>query len=482
MQFVSTSTIALLTALMILRFGPVRGLWLFFATLPVVSAAALNLPALGGASITVADAAAAALCLAMLAKKGSLGALLATIRPPSPGFLLLVLFVFVTFSALYFPRFFEGQTEVFSLARVEGRIGIVSRPLKPSSGNTTQYLRIVIGVAVFLVLATTFRRQPDPSAVVKAMTAAVIVHVTFGFVDVITFNLGIAHVLDFFRTSNYAMATNQIMFGVKRMVGGFPEASAFGYMTLGLFGFWLQYWSHGGRAWYSGWVVFAVFAVLLLSTSSSAYVATFAFLILFTLFNSRQIISRQMDVRLAYILIGAVVAAPLTITGIVLAYETLPGFTAFLDRVIFDKLQSDSGLERMSWNIQAFRNFLDTWMIGAGLGSVRASNWLLATLASLGLLGTLFFAVFLAAVFRTRCPDPQSETGKVVDALKMGCLALLLRAMVVKATPNLELLFFAMAGLIVGLSAGAYLSQRGAHPEPVRDQAIPTGAVAGSQE
>jgi hypothetical protein len=47
----------------------------------------------------------------------------------------------------------------------------------------------------------------------------------------------------------------------------------------------------------------------------------------------------------------------------------------------------------------------------------------------------------------------QREEAVVVRALKMGCLALFARALVTKSTPNLELSFFAMAGIVAGLSA-----------------------------
>jgi hypothetical protein len=47
----------------------------------------------------------------------------------------------------------------------------------------------------------------------------------------------------------------------------------------------------------------------------------------------------------------------------------------------------------------------------------------------------------------------------MVAALQAGCLGLLLRALVVKASPNLDVLFFALAGAAAGLSA-AYVTEK----------------------
>lgn len=465
MQIVPTTVIALLAILAIIRLGPCRGLWVFFALTPLGAAAAFNLPAFGGASIVLADAAALTLFGALLLQKGAIGRLLATMRPPSPGFYLIALFSFAVFATLVFPRLFAGTIEVFGIARVEGVVGIVSRPLQPTTGNLTQLFRFSLGVMACLALATVFRRTPDPSMVVKAMAINAGVHVTLGILEVTTFNLGIAHVFDIIRTANYAMATNQVMAGLKRMIGGFPEASAFGYHTMGILGFWLQYWFDRGQFRYASWILLATLAVLILSTSTGAYVAAFLLFCIFVIVNSGRVLSRKVNFRVAAIMGGLVVLIPILLISLVLAYQLMPPVSEYFDRMLFDKLSSDSGMERMSWNIQAFRNFMDTWMIGAGLGSVRASNWLLASLASLGLIGTLLFLAFITSVFRCSVPDQRSETAIVLRALKMGCVGLLARAMITKATPNLELSFFAMAGLIAGLSASAYLARRSGQPE-----------------
>lgn len=440
-----------------MHLGPARGLWIFFALTPLGASAALNLPMVGGASIVLADAAALTLFVVLILRKGSLGRLLASARPPSSGFWLLVLYIFAIFATIYFPRIFAGHIEVFGIARtIDGKTGIVVRPLQPTSGNITQLFRLSLGVMIFATLATSFRRNPDSGLIVKALAADTAVHVTFGFLDVFSFNLGAPHILDVFRTANYAMAVDQVMAGIKRMAGGFPEASAFGFHTMGLFGFWLQYVFDRGQFRFASAALLATLTVLILSTSSSAYVAAMGLFFGFAIFNWRSLLSASTSRYTAWILGGTLAMLPIIGVLLVLSYQLVPEVHAYLDRVLFNKLATDSGIERMSWNAQAFRNFLGTWMIGAGLGSVRASNWLLSSLASLGVVGTMIFVVFLISVFRSHPPPAADrETLITIRALKMACLGILARALVTKATPNLELAFFAMSGLIAGLVSSA---------------------------
>ncbi len=145
--------------------------------------------------------------------------------------------------------------------------------------------------------------------------------------------------------------------------------------------------------------------------------------------------------------------------AIFLAYHMVEPVTAFLDRALFDKLDGASGVERMSWNAQAFVNFRETWFLGAGLGSVRASNWLMAVLASLGVIGAALFAAFFTTL--ARAPLPKDDLrGPVVGALKAAALAFLISAMLTASTPDLGVIFFAVCGLIAGLSRGAQLESR----------------------
>jgi len=319
-------------------------------------------------------------------------------RPGHPGFNLLGLWVFCVISALFAPRLFAGATEVFSIARSANADGILSVPLRATTGNITQLFSMTLSVLAFFCFATVFRFRPNPRAVVIGLAAATLVHVVLGWLDVLSAAVGASTLLEPIRTANYAMLTDHRMLGIKRMVGGFPEASAFGSFSLGVFAFWLHLWVSERRSILARVMMALSLIALLRSTSSGAYVALVVFLAIYggylLITRLRPNIPRRSLVIFAFGMLSLWLAA----LAMFAAYQMVDPVTAFLDRSLFDKLDSQSGVERMSWNAQAFRNFTETAYMGAGLGSVRASNWFLACLGSLGLIGTV---LYLSCLFYT---------------------------------------------------------------------------------
>jgi hypothetical protein len=466
MQVVPSTLLALVLAVLLFARGPHRGLWLFFAATPFGAAAAFNLPALGGASIGVLDIAAVTLFGYLLLLPGAGQRLAGTLRPGQPGFWLILLFLFAAVSALFFPRLFEGRTMVFAISRSANADGIISIPLRPTTGNITQLFRMSLEVITFLALATLFRARPDPAPVVLALAVAAGLNAALGWLDVLTHAAGLEALLEPIRTANYSMLVDHRMGGLKRMIGGFPEASSFGAYTLGLFAFWLGYLVHGPRS-RLGLVMFGLTTLALLrSTSSSAYVALAVFLaalIVLTLATGLRPVLRRRGVSL---LVAGVLLLWLGLLAVLVSYMLVPAVEAFLDRALFKKLSTSSGVERMSWNAQALRNLLDTWLVGAGLGSVRASSWLAASLGSLGVVGTLLSLRFLWSLVATPRSTGAAGRDAVVRALRYACLALFLQALLTKSTPNLGIVFFAFAGLLTGLTRGATLHARAGHAVP----------------
>lgn len=465
MQIVPSTFLALLAIVVLAVQGPRRGLWAFLALAPFGAAAAFNLPALGGASIGLKELAAVAVFALVLLAPAGPARILGSVRPGQPGFWLAVLLLFGIVSALFAPRLFAGATEVFSISRAANGRGIVSTPLRPDSGNITQLFILTLSALAFVALAATFRAAPDPRAVLTALAVTTWVHVALGWLDVATAAVGAGALLEPIRTANYAILDSHRMLGMKRMIGGFPEASSFGAFSVGLFAFWFQYWLSRRGSTAGALALLAALVAVLRSTSSGAYVSLVAFLVLWggagIVAGLRQRVGRR---QVAAVALGAisVLAAAVILLG---AYLAVDPVTAFLDRVLFDKLETRSGVERMSWNWQALRNMTQTWGLGAGLGSVRASSWIFASLGSLGLLGTALFLRFLLAVASVpRSGD--AEIDAVLSALKAALVALFVNDLLTGSTPNLGVYFFALAGLAVGLSRGGRLRPRRGAPAP----------------
>lgn len=471
MQIVASTPIVLLLAAFLFVRGPYKGIVILAAALPFGMMAAFNLPAIGGMSITSTDLLLLTMFLLLLLRRDLVRDLAKLFSPGSMALTLALLLLYATMASLFLPRIYAGETIVFSLSRVANQDGIVSVPLTPSNANLSQLFRLSLALCAFLVIAVFVRRSADPGLILRAIKWATGVHFALGIIDVVSAEIGMSWIMSPFRTANYSLTLGQELVGIRRMIGGFPEASTYGYFALGLFGFWTSHFLSKRAAGETGsgiWLALATFA-LLRCTSSSAYVGAAGFLLVLVIIKMRSgdpALTRSG----AAVLMSVLVALPLLVAGVYVAYQLVPSFEAFVDRSLLDKLSSDSGVERMSWNAQAFRNFLDTHMLGAGLGSVRASNWVAAALASLGLPGTIMLLVFYWRLFSSRPAFADRETEILVAALKMGCLALIMRSLVVHGTPNMGVLFFFMAGGVAGLAAvtsGVRSKARVQQPIPV---------------
>jgi hypothetical protein len=457
MQIVASTFIVLALIGVMLARGPYRGLVVLIGLTPMGMMAAFNLPAVGGTSVLAVDLAVVAMFGLLVLRRRGLTNMVEAFTPGGAGMMLLMFMAYALIATLFFPRIFANQTEVFGIGRVANEIGIVIQPLRPGNGNLSQLMRMILSIGAFTVAFALIRRRPDPRLVLQSMMVATGVHVAMGIIDVLSNGAGMAWLLEPVRTANYSLTLGQKMAGLNRMIGGFPEASTFGYFSLGVFGFWLSYWfSDRSRSRWPGiWLALATFA-LLRSTSSSAYVGAAGLCIVFTVVHMLRRGDGRLQHRTAMIVVICMAAVPVIAFGAFMLYELVPAFTDFIDRSLLNKLSSDSGVERMSWNAQALRNFADTWTLGAGLGSVRASQWLVACLATTGLVGTAFILVFLYRLFTaTMPPGTDRATVGIVSALKWGCAGFLMRALVTYSTPNLDIAFFVMAGLSTGLVVAA---------------------------
>lgn len=455
MQFVPTTILALAIVIGMAIRGPHRSLWMLFAAAPFGAAAAFNMPAVGGASIGVLDLAAVTMFFLVAALPDGLARIAGTMRPFQPGFWLFLLAVISLASAALYPRLFLGMTEVFGISRADNVSRIVLVPLRPTAGNITQLFRLFLDVAAFLAVATILRARPLGETVLNAMLWATAVHFALGWLDVLTVSVGLPGLLDVIRTANYDMLNESRMAGIKRMVGGFPEASSFGYFALGLFGFWLQYWLDGPDRRLGGWMLGLSAIVLLRSTSSASYVALLAFLGVFVLLAVHRNVRIDVKRRTARLFAVSLIGLWIAVVAVFASYELIEPITRYLDDVLFSKLSSESGVERAGWNARAWVNFTDTWGIGAGIGALRASNWLLACLGSIGVLGTAAYLVFLGKVATASSVTGDPRRDAVIRAVKSGCLAMFLSALLTTPTPDLGVFFFALAGAGIGLSRGA---------------------------
>jgi hypothetical protein len=122
---------------------------------------------------------------------------------------------------------------------------------------------------------------------------------------------------------------------------------------------------------------------------------------------------------------------------------------SMMDAMIFNKMSTSSGIERSSWNAQAIQNFLDTMGFGIGNGSVRASSFPVALIASLGVFGALTYSLFLVQIWMGKrgAPAADSIEESIQQAARSACLGWLIATSVSGGLIDLGLPFFILAAL-----------------------------------
>jgi hypothetical protein len=421
------------------------------------AAAVAQLPALGGASVPPAPFILLFVAGAALLHPQLRTAALTSLTPPKPGAWYLAVVAYGALTAVFLPRIFAGMTDVFSLAR-SGPVGTtVNLPLAPQSGNITQSAYFIGDVVCFALVAG-YARLGHSATLMRALAVTAGLCLFFAAADVVTYVTHTADILQPIRNANYRMLDDGAIGGIKRIVGSFPEASAYSYMALGLYAFTLSLWLAGREPRVTGSLAGLLGLTLVLSTSTTAYAA----LVIFTLIVLTDCLVRlktgQATRQQFGFAAGVVVGVPFMIlTAIVVLPSLWTVVSNLIDATVVNKLDSQSGVERMRWNEYALRSFFDTGGLGAGLGSVRASSFLVAILANMGLLGLLLYMGFLVSIvvpgFRVATA---TLDGAISRAAASACLALVVAASISGGGVDLGLTFSMFAGLAAGARERVY--------------------------
>src|SRR5690606_19406250 len=127
-------------------------------------------------------------------------------------------------------------------------------------------------------------------------------------------------------------------------------------------------------------------------------------------------------------------------------------FIGLLDRMVLDKGSSDSGRERSYWNEKSLQAFRDTYGLGIGLGSSRASSWPVAVVSQLGVIGSLLMAQLTLVIFGglrdiRRVLDPEIET--IIASVQASAFGSLVAASLIMGTPDPGLLYFIALAVVV---------------------------------
>lgn len=382
----------------------------------------------------------------VLSRRNALRAALNSMTFPAAGFWLLCVALLGVVGAFLLPRLFAGATQVFTVEDTDAGLTFLLNPLMPVGTNMTQAVYLLADLACFVTVVGFCGLDGGRAALGRALVGYAALNVAFALLDLATFYTGTGAAFDPVRNAGYMMHSDEVASGLKRIVGTFPETSSFSSATLGMLAYTGTLWLRRRWAPQAGALAAASAALLALSTSSTAIVGG-ALVAALLYVSALRRLGRGRGGRAARLFVlGAPLLAGAAACSILLDGGVRAALDDYLGTLVYSKAASQSGLERASWNAAAFQNWIDTYGLGAGLGSVHASSFPLAVGANLGVPGCALFAGFFWQMFAAP-PGPPSLDADLRAAARAGAFALLVAATISGGLVDLGLEFFLLAGL-----------------------------------
>lgn len=385
--------------------------------------------------------------LTVLSRRRETAALIRALHPDRPGFWLAVLVIYGIATAFLFPRLMAGMTDIVPLGSSAYDETDFTVPLGPVSSNLTQSIYMFANLVCFIVFVA-FASSPDGfRAVVAGMLVYAIGNVAFAFIDLATYYAGMSGVLDFMRNVRYTLHTETEVAGMKRIVGSFTETSSFARASAGVVGFTGTLWLCGYRPALTGTLTIVSLVLLVFSTSSTGLVVAPLSVALLYL----TALTRPRGAPGAGIAAVTVVALPMLVLTVVLAVALSPAITAvigeYVDMIVLSKADTDSGIERSSWNTAALQNFRDSGGLGVGLGTIRTSSLATALAGGMGIIGIVLYLIFLGSALGFNPGRKGTFETDVRTAARNSCLCLIIGDLLISPNIDQALIFYAITAL-----------------------------------
>lgn len=380
----------------------------------------------------------------------------------------LVIFCLYSFiGAFLLPRIFQQSMEVFPLRPIGMRHQFDTIPLFFSSQNiTTAVYLIGTGIAALCCyIAVTRSKNLNP--IVTAAIVITVTHATLGILGVALRGTPWDHVVEFFRNGSYSQVDQRTKSFI-RINGIMPEPSIYADFGLAWFILCFELWLRHIRPRATGLAAALMVVVLMLSTSSTAYVGLAGYALVLACRAALMPSYLRADKLIA---IGAIALFGLAFVVLlmIVSSEAAQAFEEMIRQMTVDKAGSDSGLQRAFWARQGIDAFFVSYGLGIGAGSFRSSSIVTAILGGMGVVGIGSFIAYLLQVGRPRRGGQlASEAGDIADAMGWTAITSLIPALLTQASPDPGMDFACFAGIAIALKSRAAIQDRsaGRHSEP----------------
>lgn len=361
---------------------------------------------------------------------------------------LLAICAYAVLSAIALPRLFQGQTWVFSMAR--DAIGVQYAPnvpsrislLAPSSSNISQPLYLCLSGMVF-ISALFLARARGLAALDRGILLLGAVNLTLGTLDLI----GLDPIIDFFQTANYAILDTHVVAGVPRIIGGTPEASVYAPLSICLGAYCAGRYMYEPRV-LTGTLAAGNIVAGLLALSTTGLVALAGVILYAVVLAIAGPIARGRAAREEMRMLSVLAWAAL-IVGTLVAALVGQQIVEIFEALVLNKATSQSGVERGAWAAQGLRVGVETFGLGAGVGSIRANGLVSAWFGSMGVPGLLLLLAFLGSVLLRSPAWKNRENQQYWYASSLGLIALLAAQLSSATSPDPGSLFMLLAAVAV---------------------------------
>lgn len=405
--------------------------------------AALALPAAGGVGVAPAYVMLGFLVLQIVISRRVADMLLAPLHVPG-GVCLTFLVGWGALSAVFVPRLFEGVTQISSLDRSSS--GVVTEgyeSLHSVSGNITQTGYAVAALIGFSAMILLLRTERGYEKFQRAMIILALLTALSALLDLLGFYVMGFDPLSIFKTAGYVVFNETELAGMKRISGTFSEASSYASFSLVLCAFCFELYLQGVKKKLMRFVCIMLLLFLLLSTSTTAYTALLIYSVILMTHAGLRMFSRAEMNRFS-VVGGSLLALIFTVVFLVMLSPLVHDrVNELLYTVILTKGQSESGVARAMLNANAWQAFVDTWGVGVGLGSSRASSYVLVLLSNIGIPGVVLYCLWLSRIFTAeKNPTLPTNVAATVSASRWAIVAALISASISASVFDVGLLFY----------------------------------------
>jgi hypothetical protein len=393
-------------------------------------------------------------------------------RLPPGALALAALWGWALLVTVFVPRLFEGSTEVIGIVPRGRGIANDLVPLAAQRGNLNQLAYLSFALLTLLAVARLLATPQRRHAFADALLLMAGVNLAVTLLQALYLYAGVPNLLGGLANAGYAIHLGGSVGGLQRLSGGFAEPSGFAAFTLAAHAVCRALARQGHRRPLASALSLGSLAALLLSTSTTAYVGLALLYAGYGAFALGRLLLQPRQVQLGAGAVLAWGAGVLGLAALLLSPGLVDGLAGLAQGTLFGKLDSASGMERGFWNARAWISFTETFGLGVGIGSTRASSYLLVLLSNVGIVGTLLFALFLwqtagrALHTAPAAPEGAAAGSAAPVAAAHGMLALLAAASVSATVFDLGLLFYLLAGAAACAPVRAGRAQRAAASRP----------------